>query len=169
MVSKPKASALPLRLMGLCLTAAASVSAAPAPRAADASPSAIRIERPWARATPNGAKVAAGYLTIHNDGDAPDRLIRVTSQAAGRIAPHTMSMTGGVMQMRSLPDLVVPPHATVALKPGTDHLMLEELARPLKQGDRFTATLFFEKAGTLPVTFSVEGIGAQGPAGDAKP
>lgn len=168
---KPRASPQRRRfgLTGLCLTAAASVSMAPALRAEETSSSAIRIERPWARATPNGAKVAAGYLTIHNDSDAPDRLIRVTSEAAHRIAPHTMSMAAGVMQMRPLPDIVIAPHATVTLQPGADHLMLEELARPLKQGDRFAATLSFDRAGEIPVTFSVEGIGAQAPAGALPP
>ena len=35
---------------------------------------AITIETPWSRATPGGAKVAAGYLTIKNDAATPDRL-----------------------------------------------------------------------------------------------
>ena len=151
----------------LLMTAAAAIAAS-ASRAGDAR-SAIHVERPWARATPNGAKVAAGYLTIRNDGDAPDRLVSVTSEAAGRIAPHTMSMTDGLMKMRPLPDITVPAHATVTLRPGADHLMLEDLARPLKQGEHFAATLSFDKAGALPVTFSVEAIGAQAPSGGPTP
>jgi periplasmic copper chaperone A len=43
---------------------------------------AITIETPWSRATPGGAKVAAGYLTIKNDA-APDRLVSVTADIAG--------------------------------------------------------------------------------------
>ena len=72
------------------------------------------------------------------------------------------------MQMRPLPALLLPPHAAVTLKPGADHLMLEDLARPLKPGERFTATLSFDKAGIVTVVFAVEGIGAQGPS-DTKP
>ncbi|MGB6428445.1 MAG: hypothetical protein WBF11_10105, partial [Methyloceanibacter sp.] len=33
---------------------------------------AISVEQPWSRATPGGAKVAAGYLTIKNDAATPD-------------------------------------------------------------------------------------------------
>ena len=36
----------------------------------------IVVEKPWARATPKGAEVGGGYLTIENKGDdarSPDR------------------------------------------------------------------------------------------------
>ena len=33
------------------------------------------ITQAWSRATPGGAKIAGGYLTIENKGTAPDRLI----------------------------------------------------------------------------------------------
>src|SRR2546430_10446592 len=33
------------------------------------------ITQAWSRATPGGAKVAGGYLTIQNNGSAADRLI----------------------------------------------------------------------------------------------
>ena len=44
----------------------------------------ISIEAPWSRATPGGAKVAAGYLTIKNGGAAPDRLVSATADIAER-------------------------------------------------------------------------------------
>jgi copper(I)-binding protein len=46
--------------------------------AKDFTAGAITIEGPWSRATPSGAKVAAGYFTIKNSGDGPDRLVSVT-------------------------------------------------------------------------------------------
>ena len=136
--------------------------------AANAAQGAITIERPWSRATPGGAKVAAGYLVIRNAGDTPDRLTGVKSDVAGHVAPHHMSMDGGVMVMRPLPDgLTVPAHGAVTLSPGGDHLMLEALRHPLRKGETFPATLTFEKAGDVAVTFSVEAVGAQGPGGAA--
>ena len=33
------------------------------------------ITQAWSRATPSGAKIAGGYLTIENKGSAPDRLV----------------------------------------------------------------------------------------------
>ncbi|MBV9568717.1 MAG: copper chaperone PCu(A)C, partial [Hyphomicrobiales bacterium] len=34
----------------------------------------LRITAPWMRATPKGANVASGYMTITNTGSEPDRL-----------------------------------------------------------------------------------------------
>jgi hypothetical protein len=60
------------------------------------------ITQPWSRATPAGAKVAGGYLTIENKGSAPDRLVSGTGDVAGRVEIHEMAMNNGVMTMRPL-------------------------------------------------------------------
>jgi len=41
--------------------------------------------------------------------------------------------------------------------------MFEDLKRPLKDGETFSATLTFEKAGEVDVTFDVKGLGASAP------
>ena len=50
---------------------------------------------------------------------------------------------------------------TVVLKPGGLHIMFLNLPGPLKQGEKFTAQLSFEKAGKVEVTFDVQPIGAR--------
>jgi hypothetical protein len=126
---------------------------------------AIRVEQPWARATPPGAKVAGGFAVVVNGGAAADRLVSATAAIAGRVEIHEMAVTNGVMTMRPLPDgLPVPAGGEVALKPGSYHLMMMDLAGPLKAGDRVAGTLVFEKAGTVPVEFVVAPIGAKAPA-----
>ena len=62
----------------------------------------ITIETPWSRATPGGAKVAVGYLTIKNDAASPDRLVSVKADIADRAGIHEMSMADGMMKMREL-------------------------------------------------------------------
>lgn len=125
---------------------------------------ALEIINPWSRATPAGAKVAGGYLVIKNNGAAPDRLVSVSAEIAGRATIHEMAMTDGVMTMRALPDgLAIPAYGEIALKPGAYHLMLEQLKAPLKEGETFPGALIFEKAGKVDVTFSVEGMGAKDP------
>jgi copper(I)-binding protein len=126
----------------------------------------ISIAQPWSRATPGGATVGAGYLTITNGGDAADRLVSATAEVAGRAEIHQMSMTGGVMKMRPVPEGVeLPANGTVALAPASYHLMLLGLKRPLKAGDTFAGTLTFERAGTVDVTFVVEAMGAKAGGG----
>ena len=122
------------------------------------------IRHPWARATPGGAQVAGGYLTITNHGGAPDALTGGSSEVAARFELHTMAMADGMMTMRPSGPLTIPPGATVALSPAGTHIMLSGLKHGLKQGDTVAGTLTFERAGTVPVRFAVEGIGAKGPS-----
>jgi copper(I)-binding protein len=126
---------------------------------------ALKIIHPWARATPGGAKVAAGYVVIRNEGAEPDRLVSASAEVAGAAMIHEMAMSDGVMTMRMLDDgVVIPAHGEIALKPGSYHLMLEDLKQPLKEGESFKGSLTFEKAGTVDLTFFVEAIGAKAPA-----
>jgi copper(I)-binding protein len=136
--------------------------------AAKAETAAISVENAWARATPKGAQVAAGYLTIKNDGEDPDRLVSAEAAFAGRTEIHLMRMSDGVMQMRPVSGgVAIPAKGTLKLEPGGYHLMFMELAAPLTEGAAVSGALTFERAGRVPVTFQVLGIGAQGPAEDS--
>src|ERR1700722_3159189 len=124
------------------------------------------ITQAWSRATPGGAKIGSGYLTIENKGSAPDRLTGVSADAAGKVEVHEMAMNNGVMTMRALDGgLTIDPGKTVKLAPGGYHLMMFDLKAPLKQGDKVPVTLEFEKAGKVSLSLDVQGVGAQGPGG----
>ncbi len=136
--------------------------------AADVVKGDIKISQPWSRATPGGAKVAIGYLTITNTGKTADKLIGGTSAAAPTFEIHDMTMTDGVMRMRRVEGgLEIKPGATVALKPGGLHVMFIDVKKPLKQGEKVKGTLVFEKAGAIEIEYDVAGIGASGPDGKA--
>lgn len=134
------------------------------------SPGSVSIEKPFSRATPGGAKVAAGYMTITNKATTADRLVSASSPAAGKVEIHEMKMQDGIMKMRELPGgLPIEAGKTASLAPGGDHLMLVELKAPLKQGDKVPVTLNFEKAGKVEVTLDVQAIGGQQPASTTPP
>jgi hypothetical protein len=123
------------------------------------------ITAPWVRATPKGAPVAGGYLTITNNGAEPDRLIGGSFAAAGRFEVHDMTMDNGVMRMRPLTDgLEIKPGQTVEFKPGGYHLMFMGLKEQLKAGDTVNGTLQFAKAGTVEVVYRVGAMGGPAPA-----
>ena len=123
------------------------------------------ITQAWSRATPAGAKVAGGYLTIENKGAASDRLVSGSGDFAGKVEIHEMAMNNGVMTMRPLDKgLAIEPGKTVKLAPGGYHLMLMDLKNPLKQGEKVPLELQFEKAGKVTLSLDVQGVGAQGPA-----
>ena len=124
------------------------------------------ITQAWSRATPGGAKIGGGYLTIQNKGSAADRLIGGSADVADKVQVHEMATSRGVMTMRPLDKgLSIEPGKTVKLAPGGYHLMLRDLKSPLKQGDQVPVTLEFEKAGKVKLTFDVQDVAAQGPGG----
>lgn len=152
------------RILALAAFSAA-VIAGPV-RADDVKAGDLVISQAWSRATPGGAKVAGGYLTIENKGTAPDKLVAVTAEIAGKAEVHEMAMDNGVMKMRPLSKgLVIEPGKTVKLAPGGHHLMLQDLKGPFKEGEKVPVTLEFEKAGKVAVSLDVQGIGAQAPGG----
>src|ERR1700754_3488725 len=99
----------------------------------------VSVETPWARAS--AGTTGAAYFTLKNQGDADDRLVAVSTPAAGKAELHTMTMEGDVMKMRPVDGIPVAAHGTAELKPGGLHVMLMELKAPLKQGESFPLTL----------------------------
>ncbi len=122
----------------------------------------LEIDGAFARATLPGAPVGGGFMTITNNGDADDRLIAASSDAAGELQLHNMRMDGEVMKMYRMTDgIPVPAHETVTLSPGGMHVMFMQLNGPLVEDSVIDVELTFEKAGTVTVPFAVRSIAAQ--------
>ncbi len=133
-------------------------------QAADYDVGNIHIAQPWARATPKGASTAAGYMTVTNNGTAPDRVGCVSSDVSAQCQIHSMTMEGGIMRMRPVEGgLEIKPGETVTLKPSGVHVMFLDLKQPLQPGKTVKATLKFEKAGTVDVEYPIVAIGAAAP------
>lgn len=113
---------------------------------------AVTVGEAWCRAAPTAAPAAACYLTL--TADAADRLTAVESPAGARSEIHTMSLEGGVMRMRKLPDgLPLPAGKAVVLRPGAEHLMIIAPKEAFRAGATIGLTLRFEK--TPPLKLSV--------------
>ena len=140
---------------------------APSLRAENAASGNLVITQPWSRATPSGARVAGGYLTIENKGPAPDRLLSGSTELAKRLEIHEMALKDGVMTMRPIESGVpIEPGQRIKFAPGGYHLMLLDLNAPLRQGERVPVTLQFEHAGEIKALFEVQGVGAQAPSAE---
>lgn len=135
------------------------VVAAAAPAFAQPKP-AIDVEQAWARATPGGSTEGVVYLRLVNRGHAADLLIGASTPVAATAAVHETTMQNGMMMMRPLPSLPLPPGRTVELKPSGNHIMLTGLKHPLKAGDTFPLTLRLANAGEVQVSVHVERAGA---------
>jgi len=137
--------------------AAALVAAALSASAHEFTLGELTLDHPWIAEPPPGGPVAAGYLTITNDGEHADRLVSIHAEFAEKSEVHEMVMDdAGVMQMRPLESgLEIPMGDAVVLEPGGFHLMFMHVAERPVEGDMVPVTLVFEHAGEIVVEFEV--------------
>ena len=121
----------------------------------------VTVENAWARATPPGAKIAAGYLTIRNAG-AADKLVSASSPAAEKVETHVTVKDGDISRMREVKGYAVPAKGKLELSPAGSHLMLVNIKAPLKEGDKVPLVLRFEKAGEVRAELAVRPLGTTG-------
>ncbi|WP_399686134.1 copper chaperone PCu(A)C [Xenophilus sp.] len=135
--------------------------------AAFAQPAApVQADGAWVRATVPGQSGTGAFMTL--TAQAPLKLVGVSTPAAEVAEVHEMKMEGDTMRMRGIPSLALPAHQAVELKPGGYHVMLMDLAQPLKAGATVPLTLRFEDAQGAKSTLSLQvPVRAAAPAGGA--
>jgi copper(I)-binding protein len=146
----------------LALIGAGPVLAADPVPAPKAQPAGVTVQDAWARASAGAATTGAAYVTLKGGAEA-DRLVSVSTPLTRMAQVHESSMEGGMMRMREVPGIAIPPGQTVTFKPGGYHVMLMELKAPLKAGETFPLTLTFEHAAPVTVSVPVRPIGAAAP------
>ncbi|WP_455474192.1 copper chaperone PCu(A)C [Bartonella sp. B30(2025)] len=124
----------------------------------------IEIIDPWTRETPKGIKTSSGYLYIINHSSTPDRLIAISANDVEITEIHSMTVANNIMKMEKMHNGVeIPGNGEATLKPGGNHIMFMGILKPFKKGDKISAKLTFEKAGTIDVYFEVGALGATSP------
>jgi len=120
----------------------------------------VSVKDAWVRATVAGQNATGAFMQLASSTDTS--LVAVTSPVAKVVEIHSMTHEGGVMKMRAMQALPVPAGKPVDLGPGGYHVMLMDLAQPLKEGDKVQLTLTFaDKSGkktTQDVTASVRAL-----------
>jgi periplasmic copper chaperone A len=96
-------------------------------------------------------------LTIRNEVDSPDALLRVRCPVTNFSEKHIVDHGEGAPAMRSIPSIPVPPNSTVVLSNRGYHVMLLQTNRPLAVDDRFVCTFVFQKAGAIEAEVKVRG------------
>ncbi len=137
--------------------------------------SGITVEAAWARAAPQsssgdmgnhsenmgnsdsmgggensvGGSHSAIYMVIYNQSNQNDRLIAAKTDVAETVEIHQTRMENDIMMMQKLDGVEIPANSKVELKPGGYHIMLINLKKDLKAGDKLAFTLVFEKQGEI--------------------
>jgi periplasmic copper chaperone A len=134
---------------------------ATAPAAPPAPPPApLTVTDAWVRAIP-GANVAAAYMTLHNGGREPLKVLAVRSPLAAMTMIHETQLTNGVSTMRPHEPLSIAPGASVTLAPGGLHVMLHDLTRPLAVGDEVPLEISLEGGARVALSARVRPLSAE--------
>lgn len=129
------------------------VAAAPAQQAQTG---ALLVDHAWSRPTAPGMPMGVAYLSITNRGTVADELIGASTPAAGSVEMHETSIVDGMARMRPIPQIAIPPGATVKVEPGGIHLMLVDLKAALERGKTVPLVLEFRHAGKVTVQLAIE-------------
>jgi hypothetical protein len=116
----------------------------------------VTVMKAWARTSPAAATTGAAYFSIVSPVD--DRLLSVavgTSVAESAMLHQTTNDSGG-MTMSPVDGVDLKAGTPFALTPGSHHVMLMGLVKPLKAGDAFTLSITLQKAGTISVAVPVQ-------------
>lgn len=106
----------------------------------------VSVTQAWVRATVPGQHATGAFMQLTSPADSS--LVGVASSAAKAAELHSMALENGVMKMRAIEALALPAGKTVELAPGGYHVMLLDLATPLREGERVPVTLtFVDKTG----------------------
>lgn len=122
----------------------------------------LTLVDPWVKAAEEGMTSAFGTLT--NATGRALQLISASTPSAGMVELHeTMGDGSGGMSMQEKEGgFPIPDGGDLVLEPGGDHLMLVDLAAPLRPGDEVELTLQCEDGTELVVTVTVKDFaGAQ--------
>jgi periplasmic copper chaperone A len=117
----------------------------------------IEVADPWAPMTGAAVTNSAAYMTLIDQGAAPDKLISASSPIAQKVELHVFDVENGVYGMLRVNGIQVSPGAAATvLRPGGAHVMLEGLKKPFKVGESFPLSLTFKNAGELRVQVEVK-------------
>lgn len=94
----------------------------------------LTVTKAWVRPAVSGQQVTGAYMDLV--AKRPAKLIKVESAVADAVEIHRMTMNDGVMEMRELETIDLPANQTVRLHPGDYHLMLIDLKKALRPGER---------------------------------
>lgn len=116
----------------------------------------VSTKNAWARPTREGAKMTGVFLDITNPGKSDDSLVSATCECAEVTEIHESMHNHGMVKMQRIAALDIKAGETVTLKPGSFHIMLMGLKKPLKVGETVKLQLTFKQAGVVTVDAKVK-------------
>jgi copper(I)-binding protein len=118
----------------------------------------ITIEHARVRLLPPSAPATGAFMKINNTSEKDIKLVRAKADASKITELHNHFNVDGVMKMREVPFIKVPAKGHVMLKPGSFHVMLIDLKKPLQLGQKVNIQLFFDNGQEISIKPEVKKI-----------
>jgi copper(I)-binding protein len=144
------------RLLGLTLAAGLATSALAHHAGELVEAGNLHVSHAWTYEVADMAHAVDVYLTIENEGEAPDRLIAAAVDFAKGVEIQAPVVEDGVLKTATVQAVEIAPGQTLTFQPGGVHLVLQSVQRTFEHGQHFDLALTFEKAGTVEVEVEVE-------------
>ncbi len=112
----------------------------------------IQVVDPMIRVVPPVVTTTGAFMTFYNPTDTEHFLVGASTGVAKKVELHMHIHDNGVMRMRQIPHIHLPPHKDKRLKPGGLHLMIYGLKKPLHAGDKVDIELEFDDGSRKTVT-----------------
>jgi periplasmic copper chaperone A len=119
---------------------------------------AIRISDAWVLAADRVGGDVALSMTVKNEADAADALMRVRCPVANFSEKHTIDRGEGAPAMRAIPSIPIAAGTTTVLKPDAYHVMLLQTRQALVTGESFNCSIVFQKAGTIETEVKIRAM-----------
>lgn len=116
---------------------------------------AIKVSDAWVHASDQAGGNLALSMTIKNEADAADALMRVRCPIANFSEKHTVDRGEGAPAMRPVPSISIAANTITVLKPDAYHVMLLQTRQALVAGEAFNCSIVFQKAGTIETEVKV--------------
>lgn len=126
----------------------------------------ISVQHAWAPATPPKATIGNGYMTIVNSSAEPDHLIAATAEISRTAEIDGLRKADSSPHMEQLLNLDIPAGGSIDLQPGSYHVLLRNLKKPLTAGETFRGTLTFARSGVISLEYKVEAKDYRAPAAE---
>ncbi|MBK8064719.1 MAG: copper chaperone PCu(A)C [Betaproteobacteria bacterium] len=101
----------------------------------------VTVDGAWARATVPNQSATGAFMRLTAQKDVV--LTGASSPVAGIVEVHEMSMDKGIMRMRAADRVPLKAGQTIELKSGDLHIMMMDLKKQIKAGERVPLTLSF--------------------------
>lgn len=115
----------------------------------------LKVVDAWVPVTDKVGADVPLLLTVHNEADAGDVLLRVRCPVSNFSERHTIDRGEGAPAMRMIRSIPIAGGGTTVLKADGYHIMLLQTRQPLAAGEGFKCSIDFQKAGTIETEVNV--------------